>query len=67
VFYYKIDEDIVKDSSRLERFLNNLFSQYWLKPAFFVPEYPYFEKTEDGTNPLGFGLSIIGLAQVEEN
>ena len=57
VFYYKLE-----DESKLEE----IFRKYWLKPSFFVPEYPYFEKTEDDTNPLGFGLSIIGVAQVEE-
>ena len=67
VFYYKINDEIVRDNKKLEEFLENLFNKYWLKPSFFVPEYPYFEKTEDGTNPLGFGLSIIGIAQVEES
>lgn len=57
VFYYKLE-----DESKLDK----IFEEYWLKPKFFVPEYPYFEKSEDGTNPLGFGLSIIGVANIEE-
>ncbi len=58
VFYYKLE-----DESKLDE----IFEKYWLKPSFFVPEYPYFEKIEDGTNPLSFGLSIIGVAKVEES
>ncbi len=57
VFYYKIND---------ENKLDEIFEKYWLKPSFFVPEYPYFEKIEDGTNPLGFGISIIGVAHLEE-
>jgi CRISPR-associated protein Cmr3 len=57
VFYYELTD---------ENKLDDIFDKYWLKPAFFVKEYPYFEKLEDETNPLGFGLSIIGVAQVEE-
>jgi len=67
VFYYKIDDEITKDDKKLKEFTEKLFDEYWLKPSFFVPEYPYFEKAKDGTNPLGFGLSIIGVAQVEED
>ncbi len=67
VFYYKIDDEITKDDKKLEEFTEKLFKNYWLKPSFFVPEYPYFERAEDGTNPLGFGLSIIGVAKVEED
>ncbi len=66
VFYYKINDDIARDEKKLEDFLEKLFNNYWLKPSFFVPEYPYFEKASEGINPLGFGLSIIGVAQVEE-
>ncbi|NPA52094.1 MAG: hypothetical protein GXO22_04305 [Aquificae bacterium] len=65
VFYYEL-----KDESKLD----DIFDKYWLKPAFFVKEYPYFEEKEEENpqskekikiNPLGFGLSIIGVAQVE--
>lgn len=58
VFYYKLED---------ERELEKIFDNFWLKPAFFVKEYPYFERLENGTNPLGFGLSIIGVANIEEN
>ncbi len=58
VFYYKLE-----DKSKLDE----IFEKYWLKPSFFVTEYPYFEKIGDGTNPLGFGLSIIGVAQEEDS
>jgi CRISPR-associated protein Cmr3 len=60
VFYYRI-----KDKQNIDEFLDRLFDRFWLKPAFFTEELPYFEKLEDGTNPLGFGLSIIGVADVE--
>jgi CRISPR-associated protein Cmr3 len=53
VFYYKLED---------ENKLDKIFEKYWLKPSFFVPDYPYFEKSAYGTNPLGFGLSIIGVA-----
>jgi CRISPR-associated protein Cmr3 len=47
VFYYQLE-----DESKLEE----IFNKYWLKPAFMIKEYPYF----DTNNPSGFGLTIIG-------
>lgn len=57
VFYYKLED---------ENEIDNIFEKYWLKPSFCISEYPYFEKLEDGTNPLGFGFSIIGVASIEK-
>ncbi|WP_029521647.1 type III-B CRISPR module-associated Cmr3 family protein [Persephonella sp. KM09-Lau-8] len=49
VFYYKLE-----NKTKLDEIFNN----YWLKPNFYVHELPYFDKS----NPIGFGLTIIGAA-----
>lgn len=53
VFYYKLEN---KDK------LDEIFNNYWLKPNFYIHELPYFDKN----NPIGFGLSIIGVANLEK-
>jgi len=50
VIYYKLED---------EAKLDEIFDKYYLKPAFFEKEYPYF----DIKNPSGFGLSIIGIVK----
>jgi CRISPR-associated protein Cmr3 len=53
VFYYKLED---------ETKLDEIFEKYWLKPAYKVKEYPYF----DINKPSGFGLSIIGTIKNQE-
>ncbi|WP_297889900.1 type III-B CRISPR module-associated Cmr3 family protein [Sulfurihydrogenibium sp.] len=54
VFYYKLED---------ENKLDEIFQKYWLKPAFFTKEYPYF----DVNRPSGFGLSVIGTIKNQED
>ncbi|WP_022855927.1 type III-B CRISPR module-associated Cmr3 family protein [Thermodesulfobacterium thermophilum] len=56
VFYYRIE------NSNREEFVKSLFNRFWLKPAFFKPDFPYFESL-DGINPLCLGLTIIGTVK----
>lgn len=60
VFYYKIETEDV------EGFITKLFEKFWLKPAFFKPDFPYFESIE-GINPICLGLTIIGAIEEVEN
>jgi CRISPR-associated protein (Cas_Cmr3). len=52
VIFYKM-EDVAK--------IDEIFDKYYLKPAYYELEYPYF----DTNNPVGFGLSIIGALNLE--
>lgn len=52
VFYYKLED---------KNNLGEIFNKYWLKPSFFVNEYPFFDKNF----PIGFGLSIISAVNLE--
>ena len=53
VFYYKLEN---------KNKLNEIFNNYWLKPNFYIHELPYFDKS----NPIGFGITVIGAAYLEE-
>lgn len=56
VFYYRIED------SNIEEFVKSLFDRFWQKPAFFKPDFPYFESI-DGINPLCLGLTLIGTVK----
>lgn len=56
VFYYKIEDE------NREGFVNRLFDRFWLKPAFFTADFPYFESV-NGINPICLGLTIIGATK----
>jgi len=53
VVYYKVE-----DQSKIDE----IFDKYYLKPAYYELEYPYF----DTKNPTGFGLSIIGALNLNK-
>ena len=53
VVYYKAE-----DQSKID----GIFDKYYLKPAYYELEYPYF----DTKNPTGFGLSIIGALNLNK-